>query len=185
MTHAELQAALEGLHGTVGAAEAHGWLCGALCVRVDYGVPDWLGDLTEGTVAGAGQAAAGPELQSLHAQTRASLDSPDFTFMPLLPDEEASLDDRVAALAAWCGGFLYGIGSGGAGDRLAKAGHVAEFLGDLAAIAGAELGPGPQTDGDEADFAELVEFVRAGAQLSWEELAELRASVPQAGAAVH
>ena len=37
MTYRELQAILERMDTAVGAAEAHGWLCGALCVRRGYG----------------------------------------------------------------------------------------------------------------------------------------------------
>ena len=37
MTHAELQAALARMDITMDASEAHGRLCGALCVREAYG----------------------------------------------------------------------------------------------------------------------------------------------------
>ena len=70
------------------------------------------------------------------------LRSDDFEFAPLLPDEDAPLADRVAALAAWCGGFLYGVGTGASEQAIAAAGDVGEFLRDLADIARAELEPG-------------------------------------------
>ncbi len=183
MTYPELQAALAGLDSAVGAAEAHGWLCGALCARADYGARDWFRDLTDG-VAAAG-AAPSATLEAVHARTLAALRSPDFTFEPLLPGDETALAERVAALAAWCGGFLYGIGTGMAGGTAAGLGDVGEFLEDLAAITRAELGPGRRGDSDEGDFAELVEFVRAGSQLAWDEMAGLRGASPRAGAAIH
>lgn len=185
MTYRELQAILERMDTPVGAAEAHGWLCGALCVRTDYGAPEWLAELA----AEAGGRAPGdaplPALRSLHEDTLEALRSPEFTFMPLLPEDEAPLAERVPALAAWCGGFLYGIGTGVVGEAVTKMGDVGELLEDLADITRAEAGPEGDEEGEEGDFAELVEFVRAGAQLAWEETAPLRATSPGAGAAVH
>jgi uncharacterized protein YgfB (UPF0149 family) len=186
MTYRELQAILDGMDTAVGAAEAHGWLCGALCVRADYGAPEWLPELAaDSSGAGVPAGTSVPALGSLHEDTLEALSSPEFTFMPLLPEDNAPLAERVPALAAWCGGFLYGIGSGAVGDAVTKMGDVAELLEDLADITRAEVGPGGDRERDEGDYAELVEFVRAGAQLAFEETAALRAVAPGVGAAVH
>lgn len=184
MTYRELQAILERMDTAVGAAEAHGWLCGALCVRADYGAPEWLAELAAEAGGAPGDVSA-PALRTLHRDTLEALNSPEFTFMPLLPEDQAPLAERVPALAAWCGGFLYGIGTGAAGKAVTKMGDVGELLEDLADITRAEIGPEGDRERDEGDFAELVEFVRAGAQLAWEETAPLRATAPGAGAAVH
>jgi hypothetical protein len=173
MTHRELQEVLQRLDSAVGAAEAHGWLCGALCVREGFGAVDWLAELADDATGAAGEL---PALRELHAETRDALRSPDFAFAPLLPAEEAPLAERVAALAGWCGGFLYGIGAAGANDAAARTGDVGEILQDLAEISRAELEAGRGADAGEADYAELQEFVRAGAQLAFEELAALRAA---------
>jgi hypothetical protein len=173
MTYRELQEVLQRLDSAVGAAEAHGWLCGALCVREGFGAADWLAELADGA---PGAAAELPALRELHAETRDALRSPDFAFAPMLPEEEAPLAERVAALAGWCSGFLYGIGAAGANNAAAKTGDVGEILQDLAEISRAELEPGRGPDAGEADYAELHEFVRAGAQLAFEEFAALRAA---------
>lgn len=185
MTYGELQTALDGLDSAVGAAEAHGWLCGALTVRKDYGALEWLRDLTEDADAGEDRDASAPVLLALHEETLEALHAPDFPFAPLLPGDEATLADRVAALASWCGGFLYGIGTGTVGDSLEDQDDVAEFLRDLADIARAELEPGRDAEAGEGDFTELVEFVRVGTQLVWDEMAVLRAASGRAGAAIH
>jgi hypothetical protein len=173
MTYRELQGILQRMASAIGAAEAHGWLCGALCVREGFGAADWLVELADDAPGATGDL---PALRELHAATRDSLRAPDFAFGLLLPEEEAPLAERVAALAEWCGGFLYGIGAAGANDAAAKTGNVAEILQDLAEISRAELEPGRGADAGEADYAELQEFVRAGAQLAFEELAALRAA---------
>jgi uncharacterized protein YgfB (UPF0149 family) len=185
MTYRELQALLERMDTAVGASEAHGWLCGALCVRTDYGAQEWLGDLASDSGGGVPAGASGPALGTLRDDTLEALGSTEFTFMPLLPEDDAPLAERVPALAAWCGGFLYGIGTGAVGNAVTKMGDIGELLEDLADITRAEVGPGGDRERDEGDYTELVEFVRAGVQLAFEETAALRAAAPGAGAAVH
>jgi uncharacterized protein len=175
MTHREIQSALDGMDIAFDAAEAHGILCGALSVRKAYDVQAWIADLAEDAGARAPDDAPPEALLAAHEETLDALRSPDFEFAPVLPDEEVVLSDRVAALAAWCDGFLYGIGSGASGGDVMKEGDIGEFLRDLTDIARAELEPGRSAEAAEGDYMELVEFVRAGAQLTWDELAEARA----------
>jgi uncharacterized protein YgfB (UPF0149 family) len=172
VTHEELQAALARLDISVDAAEAHGLLCGALCTREGYGAKDWLAELAADR--GTAPPAADPELTRFPGQVLEELQSAEFAFEPLLPGDDAPLADRVAALAAWCGGYLYGIGTGAPDPATVKSGEVGEYLGDLADIARAELEPGRSGEAGEGDFFELVEFVRAGAQLAFDALAGAR-----------
>jgi uncharacterized protein YgfB (UPF0149 family) len=176
MTHPELQDALAHVNITIDASEAHGWLSGALCVRKGYGAAEWLAELAADS--GGEPPVPGAALAEVPAETLAALESDGFEFAPLLPDDDAPLADRVAALAAWSSGFLYGIGTGASEQAIAKAGDVAEFLRDLADIARAELEPGRAREAGESDYVELAEFVRAGAQLAFDELAAARAHAP-------
>ena len=175
MTHREIQSALDGLDIAFDAAEAHGILCGALCVRKAYDTKAWITDLAEDSGSPAVERVAPEGLLAAHEETLDALRLPDFGFSPALPDDQVPLSDRVAALAAWCDGFLYGIGSGAAGGDIVKEADISEFLRDLTDIARAELEPGRSADAGEGDFAELFEFVRAGAQLTFDELAGARA----------
>jgi len=172
VTHEELQAALLRLNISVDAAEAHGLLCGALCSRKGYGAKDWLAELAADP--GAAPPAADPELTRFPGQVLEALQSIEFEFEPLLPGDDAPLADRVAALAAWCDGYLYGIGAGSPDLATVRSGEVGEYLSDLADIARAELEPGRSGEAGEGDFFELVEFVRAGAQLTFDALAGAR-----------
>ncbi len=185
VTYQELQSALADLDSPVGAAEAHGCLCGALCAREGFSVVEWRGELVEAGAAPGPGAGAGRVLGALHLETLEALRSPDFGFAPLLPDAEAAIADRVQALAEWCGGFLYGLGTGAAGSRLEGQGELDEILADLAEITRARLDPQEPDEAGEAAFTELHEFVRAGAQLAFDELIGTRAARPFAGAAVH
>lgn len=176
VTHEELQVALSRVDITVDAAEAHGLLCGALCTREGYGAKDWLADLA--AEGGATPPAPDAGLASLPGQALEALRSAEFGFEPLLPGDDAPLADRVAALAAWCGGFLYGFGTGRPDPATVDAGETGEYLRDLADIAQAGLEPGRNPEAGEGDLFELVEFVRTGAQLVYETLAGAKSHAP-------
>mgnify|MGYP003503139209 CR=1 FL=1 len=165
---------------TVHAAEAHGCLCGALCARRSYLPAEWLEELLpEGLEAGTtlSVTTAGP-LQSLFDQSRAVLQAREMEFEPLLPPDEATLDERVEALGAWAQGFLYGFGAAGPFKPGTLTTAVAEVLTDFAEVARAGAGAvgSESVEVEEGALAELVEFVRVGVQLIYDELADLRAA---------
>jgi len=163
---------------TVHAAEAHGCLCGALCARRVYLPAEWLEDLLpEGSEPGAtvSVTTAGP-LQSLFAQSRAVLEAREMDFEPLLPHEDDPLSERVEALGAWAQGFLYGFGAAGPFRPGTLPAAVTEVLTDFAEVARAGAVGSASTEVEEGALAELVEFVRVGVQLVYDELAELRAA---------
>jgi uncharacterized protein YgfB (UPF0149 family) len=80
----------------------------------------------------------------------------DFRFVPLLPDDEDSIDDRVTALAEWCSGFLAGLAALGE----MEAGEAEEeIIEDLSAIAGAEAGS-DDPEALERYYTEIVEYLK-------------------------
>lgn len=180
-----MQAVLDSLGSAVGAAEAHGCLCGTLCVREGYATPEWIAELTDIPSDGRIDERSRRMLREFHLATLEALQSPDFAFAPLIPHAEVALGQRVEALAAWSGGFLYGIGVGRADPRIDGLANVSEVLRDFSEIARARLDPLETPEAGEAAFTELFEYLRAGAQLAFEELAELRAGRPGPGIVVH
>src|SRR5271170_819112 len=89
----------------------------------------------------------------------------------ILPEGRAT-----AALAQWCQGFLYGLGAGRITDASELPGEVGEIVRDFIAITRADADAAEEADeADENAYAELVEFVRVGVQLLFEELAVARA----------
>jgi len=166
--------ALTDLGSAVPAAEAHGCLCGALCARRHYPAAQWLEELLpEPDVESAAASLEGP-LGALYVGTRAVLTERDMEFAPLLPEDELPLPERVESLAAWCGGFLYGFGASGSAPA-AREGEVVEILADLAEISRVGAVGAATTEVEEEAYAELVEFLRVGVQLIFDQLEATRA----------
>ncbi len=181
-TYAELEQALSGPTVNLAVAEAHGALCGALCATAGYGVEDWIQEVLPD---GSASLRLRNLLAGVYTRTLEELTGPMFEFTPLLPDDERALEARVAALSDWCGGFLYGLGIGriAAPDQLA--GEVGEIIKDFSEISRAEVAPPDGEEANEAAYAELVEFVRAGALVVFEELGAVRDRVLPPSGGLH
>lgn len=183
--YAEIQRVLAGERSLTDAAEAHGTLAGCLCAAANYRFEDWLLDILP---SGEAQPAAAMALQALFASTAGSLAGLDMAFEPLLPKDSEPIVERTDALATWCQGFLYGLGSGSGAtqDVAGLPGEVGQVVNDLIAISGAAVDPLQSDESNESAYAELVEFVRVGVQIVFEELAPLRQPSPSPkGASFH
>jgi uncharacterized protein YgfB (UPF0149 family) len=166
----ELADALARLGYSQDAAEYHGALCGALCVR-EAGEIDPL-RLLEGGKAGDADAAA-QALTRLRGESADAFTGVELTFTPLLPDDEEDLPKRVRALSAWCEGFLYGLASGKPLAMKSVSPEMKEIVKDFTEFtkAGVEE-EGEDVELEENAYAELVEYIRVGAQLIYMELHE-------------
>jgi uncharacterized protein YgfB (UPF0149 family) len=170
-SYAEIQRVLTDERSMTDAAEAHGTLVGALCTAATYRFEDWLQEiLPEGRAHSTSTGA----LRSLYFLTSETLVGQDLEFQPLLPEEEQPLNERTAALAQWCVGFLYGLGSGSIQDLQTLPGEVGEVVRDFDEITRVGVDGGETDEQNESAYAELVEFVRVGVQLVFEELEPLR-----------
>jgi hypothetical protein len=153
------------------AAEAHGTLAGCLCAASGYRFEDWLREiLPEGRAAPA----AAADLEELYTATAGALQQPDMEFELLLPEDEQPIDARTAALAQWCQGFLYGLGAGAIPDAAGLPGDVGEIVRDFVEITRAGVDAEQGEESNENAYAELVEFVRVGVQVLFEELSAAR-----------
>jgi uncharacterized protein YgfB (UPF0149 family) len=176
----ELDQAFGQGNAPVDPAEAHGSLCGGLCAVPAYRLQDWVDEVLPDAQRGAALRARNL-LQAVFDETVQALAGGEMDFVPLLPDDESALEVRVEALADWCGGFLYGLGAGKLPSLDAVPGEVGEVLRDFTEISQASVGDG-ETEENEAAWVELLEFVRAGTQLVYEELAAHRErGLPPAG----
>ncbi|WP_028080590.1 UPF0149 family protein [Solimonas soli] len=167
IAYEQLSEALARLGRGDDAAEYHGALCGALSVAKPNDID--LLRLIEHGEAVPNDAEARRTLAALRDETVEALQDSEMRFDLLLPDDEVALVPRVRALVAWCEGFLYGLASR-PGVKLDKlSGDAREIVRDLTEFTQAAVGD-DDPDIEEGAFAELVEYVRVGAQLLYMEL---------------
>lgn len=163
--------------GVIGdSAELHGGLCAGLCVDGLAGARAWSDDWL---VDACGTEDVGDLRERLLELGRGSwhaLTGGDLEFELMLPDDDAPLPVRVRALASWCHGFVEGLGlSGMPGSTLAESEReeLEEIVADFIEISHATVDE-PASDESDFQLAELVEFVRVGAQTAFELLAGSR-----------
>ena len=165
------------------AAEAHGSLCGALCSMSPYRMQDWINEILPDGAAPSDESAA--MIERVFAATATSFGEQGMEFQPLLPDDESPLNGRANALALWCTGFLYGLGTGHISDLEALNGDVGEIVRDFTEISRATGDDAEADESNEQAYAELVEFIRVAAQVVFEELLPLRQQVYPAQQRLH
>jgi uncharacterized protein YgfB (UPF0149 family) len=171
-SYTELQRVLIEERSMTEPAEAHGTLAGSLCTAVSYRFEDWLLEILP---EGRAQAEAAAEaLREVYASTAQALVGDDPAFDLLLPEEEEPIDTRTAALAQWCQGFLYGLGSRVIQDASGLPGEAGEVVRDLSEITRVGVDGEDDPETNESAFTELVEFVRVGVQLVFAELEPVR-----------
>jgi hypothetical protein len=180
--YSRIQSTLSASHALADAAEAHGTLAGALCALVPYRLEDWLAEILPD---GSDAAQDDPLLQTLYDATVAALSDRQMDFQLLIPPDDQPIEERTQALTSWCSGFLYGLGSGGAPDPQHLPGDLGEIVRDLTEITRANVDAADSPEANESALAELVEFVRVGVQLVFDELEPLRAHCTVRGQVLH
>jgi yecA family protein len=143
-------------------SQLHGCLSGLLSAGASHEAEYGLDALTQSLNLNLHGELASRVMQ-LYSVTADALQDDEFTFHPMLPDDEEDIVARTAALASWCEGFLAGFAYRLAGED-ASSGSLSEEAGevlrDIAAMAQAEAGPDETNDDAEESFSELVEYLR-------------------------
>ncbi len=176
--HDVLDDALKRCGANWDAAQSHGLLTGRLAVAGVPAGPDWLQQILEGTDENnALRVECQRLLDTLYQSTYWQLSERLSEFTPLLPDDDTDAVLRTMAMAHWCEGFLHGLVAAQHGDAVRKrlaAEPLSDIIRDLLEITRAEVDADADEEGNEAAYAELVEYLRVAAQLAYEELADLR-----------
>jgi uncharacterized protein len=176
----DIQRCLRGPDGGSAAAEAHGTLCGLLCTAANDLPDSWI----QNTLSDAGETAASVgedgygQLADLHQTTLQELTGTQMDFQLLLQDDDTQLGLRADALGRWCQGFLYGLAVRGLKtfDQLPE--DIREILEDMSEITQANFAEGEGEQEGEDAYANLVEYVRVGVQLVFDELNPPAMEVP-------
>jgi uncharacterized protein YgfB (UPF0149 family) len=167
LSYMELTSALWRLGYREDAAAFHGALCGALCRQK----PD---EVDPFALLDNGEMERKPEefeeLRRLRDRAVGALGDLQAGFALMLPEDTVGLAQRAHALGAWCQGFLYGL-TGRVKLELEKCSEeVQEIVKDFTQFTRAALDAGDDLEVEEGAYAELVEYIRVGAQLVYMEL---------------
>ena len=180
LDYERLRESLAAAGAVVVLTELHGGVCGALCAGGPVAARRWLTDSLDDEQLAASPAAVAGDLDELVSASAEMLESGELEFQPLLPSDDAPLAEQVEALAAWCQGFLNGVGSTApaAARSSAEGAALGEILRDFGEISRAGLSEDEAAGHDEPDFslAEIQEYVRVSVQIVFEELGSLRAA---------
>ena len=178
----ELEEILYRIDANMGAAEAHGALCGMVCARGSIDLSDWIDHvLGEQEDGGALLQEVVHKLSKLYQATLEMMNDVSGEFRLLLLDDDDALAERVETLAAWCQGFIYGLAAGGIREDSELPEDTAELVKDMVEISRAshdvgEVADGGAEDEDEVAYMEIEEYVRMGALLIYEELQPLQST---------
>lgn len=166
----QLERQLQAAEAPLGAAEVQGLLCGLVGAGGAMLPQLWLDEaLADCDPANLLVAECRVSLESLYRATAVALDEAGLEVRPLLPGDERPLAERAAALAAWCQGFLYGLGLSGVGeDRLSP--ESREALHDLGRLAAITLDGQEAVESEEAALEELSEFAWVAFMLIYQDL---------------
>jgi uncharacterized protein YgfB (UPF0149 family) len=177
--HNELDAALRRCGSTWNAGQTHGLLCSRLALAGADGASRWLAQVLADTDPdNALRTECEAMLEALCSSTWQQLSGRQSDFMLLLPDDDEAALVRAEAIGQWCEGFLHGLVSETHGDNLRErlaTDPLSDIIKDMLEITRATASDEGDEEGNDSAFAELVEYLRVAAQLTYEELAEFRA----------
>lgn len=186
-----IAAELTRLRLTSHPAGAHGVLCGLACAAAPNSFATWLQSLA--AEQGEALALEAEEMTRLKEHSPLGqmywivgeqLQDPEYSFELLLPDENRTMAERCEALAAWCSGFLFGLGSAGGLDLDAASPEVKEVLEDVMEISRFSVEDVQGGDEEEQAFAELEQYLRVAVLLVRAERHPRESQSPN-GASVH
>lgn len=136
-------------------SELHGLLMGVISVAQAPTAEQWQHILAQLDITDLSETAL--QLLTDEGEDAAGAFADDsFDYMPLLPDDQHVLQERVEALASWCDGVVLGFGL--ASGQLRQ--DESELLRDLQEVASVEFDEQDDDEDGEASYADLVEFVR-------------------------
>lgn len=151
----EWEAAFKGIPELASPSELHGLVMGIVSVAQSPNEAEWQYILQqldfEPLDANALQLLVDEGEDAAAALADDSLD-----YMPMLPDDQHTLEERVQCLADWCNGVVLGFGLASGQLRTDEA----ELLQDLQDVAAVEFEAEDDDEEGEASYTDLVEFVR-------------------------
>ena len=145
----------EGIDEISSPSELHGLLTGIVCVTEAPTREQWSQILTTLNVPELSEDALTLLTDEAEDVVHAISDD-ELDYLPMLPDDEHPLQERVQALSDWCAGVVLGFGL--------ASGHIRqdelELIENLQDIAAVEFEDSDNDEEGESSYEELYEFVR-------------------------
>lgn len=145
----------EGIEEISSPSELHGLLTGIVCVTEAPTREQWSQILTTLNVPELSEDALVLLTDEAEDVVHAISDD-ELDYLPMLPDDEHPLQERVQALSDWCAGVVLGFGL--------ASGHIRdderELIENLQDIAAVEFEDSDNDEEGESSYEELYEFVR-------------------------
>jgi yecA family protein len=162
LDYCELNKLLTMLGSDADASDCHGFLCGHICVNESPMSKIWEEYLDIHSNDEKLTTEFLEEIEAMVSEIIRLLESPEYDFSLLLPDDNTSISDRVSALSEWCHGFLNGFAQRQDADQALEDEDVRELIENFTRICQLEVTEHPD-ESDEKALFELVEYVRMGA----------------------
>ena len=159
----EIDRCLEKVDADVEAAEAHGTLCGILCIHGQGDINLWLSQIVgDQDPRDLRVKEAQSVLMDLHDEAVEQLNDGNYELQLLLRADSAPLDDRIYDLTQWCQGFLFGLAAAGIKDLSSLPEDAEEIMNDIVEISKAGYDSTPGEEANEEAYSEVVEYIRLG-----------------------
>ncbi len=152
-------------------SELHGLLCGKLAGGARLSEINWLLEAVEFLdFMSAPDERIRTALTNLYHISLQQLQG-DFGLKLMLPDDESLLSERAACLSQWCHGFLTGFGSVEVQGERDLDEDAQDMLQDFSNIVQIQVDDEEDEPSAEADYTEVVEYVRMAASSLYLEFA--------------
>ena len=159
---------------SIDASEYHGKICACLCFDT-LEAETVLAEAFNADISSLSSETMKLKniLLDLIAETLEKLNDTEMTFYPLLSPDSESLTNRTLSLSSWCGGFIDGFGLAIVQKNISmnptKQGITGEIIEDFSQISKLTSASVMNEGGEELAYMEVVEYIRVGVQLIFEE----------------
>ncbi len=165
-SYTEIANLLLNAHTSFTPSQIHGLFCGYICATSGKIDNRW-----EKIVLGKNKNDECRELlQQLYETSYHQMSEFSFEFSLILPNDDVDINARTEALGLWCQGFLSGLEQCQIPLQNREESDVTETLNDIIEIAQVNFGDIADDDEDETAYFELVEYVRLGALMIFQDL---------------
>lgn len=161
----DLSHSLIKLNAATEAAESQGLLCGILSAMGRIDKTSWLQQVLGEAVPQGDELIeeVRGQLEAVFSETMEALYDEEYGFELFLPDDDVSLDERLAALSEWCQGFLLGFSMRSLDSIEGEAREEIESLiEDFVGLTHIDLESGDAAEDDETSYFEITEYIRMG-----------------------